>query len=388
MRHHNHDVVREHAPLLGVIITLLSACEMGTLRDDIDCNQFGNCPLAPVQISAGVSHTCALYNNGTISCWGNNNHGQLGNSNTSSNYSSTPVNVDGLLDRAIAVASGGYHTCALLADTTVMCWGDNEAGQTGTIANDSQRTPILVSNLSTVSAIAAGYFHNCALLQDGTVKCWGQGGLGELGNGATNDSNTPVAVTNLSYVMAITAHLGNHTCALTNMHGVKCWGLAEYGQLGDGRTLTPDDIAATPVTVSGLSSGVAAITAGIVHTCALLNSNGLKCWGNNDSGQLGNSSTTTSSTPLTIISSDVLRVNAGSFNTFAWIDNTLKCWGANGYGQLGDNTTINRSYPVAVQATSEEIIDITGGNQHTCAILASGVIQCWGDNSSGQLGDW
>lgn len=378
------------ALVLSAIGLTASACADGTLRDDVSCKQFGNCPLLPVQLSAGVSHTCALFSDGAVTCWGNNDHKQLGNSETSLGYTQTPVTVKGLSAKATAIACGGYHTCAILADQTVTCWGDNEAGQVGedALLVSQTPTPKIVSTLTSVSAITAGYLHTCALLPGGTVKCWGQGGFGELGNGQTYDSSAPVAVSSLTGVLEISAHASNHTCALTAAHGVKCWGLAEYGQLGDSRTLTANDVAATPVDVSGLSSGVSAITVGAVHSCALLTAGSIKCWGNNDSGQLGDGTVNTANAPVTTISTAATRIIAGSFHTCAIVKEALRCWGANDSCQLGDSTKINRTQPVAVLAITTKVAELTGGNKHTCVILESGEITCWGDNSLGQLGKY
>jgi alpha-tubulin suppressor-like RCC1 family protein len=210
------------------------------------------------------------------------------------------VDVSGLGSGVVAIAAGRYHTCALTAGGGVKCWGQNSYGQLGDGTTTDRTTPVDVSGLrSGVRAIAAGGFHTCALTTDGGVKCWGYNSLGQLGDGTTTSRTTPVDVSGLgSGVVAIAAG-GRHTCALTAGGGVKCWGQNFYGQLGDGTTT----FRMTPVDISGLTSGVVAIAAGSWHTCALTTSGGVKCWGRNTYGQLGDGEFGYSPTPVDVVSS-------------------------------------------------------------------------------------
>ena len=309
-------------------------------------------------ISANGHRTCAVTSAGGVKCWGNNGGGLLGDGTTVTR--ATPVDVIGLSSGVVAVSVGWGHTCVLTSAGGVKCWGENLTGQLGDGTTTGRTTPVDVIGLSTgVAAISAGAIHTCALTSAGGVKCWGFDGafglLGTGGVGVPGFSATPLDVTGLgSGVAAITAAgLGgaDHTCAMTSAGAVRCWGFNSVGQLGDGTTITR----LTPVAVSGLSSGVAAITAagsGIFGTaCALTGAGGAKCWGNNRFGNLGDGTTTTRLTPVDVVgaSSGLVGISAGLSHVCAVTSaGGVRCWGENVSGQLGDGTTQNRLTPVAV----------------------------------------
>jgi alpha-tubulin suppressor-like RCC1 family protein len=330
-------------------------------------------------ISTGVYYSCALTAAGGVKCWGTNKYGQLGDGTTTRRW--TPVDVAGLTSGVSAVSAGDLHTCALTTAGGVKCWGNNLYGALGDGSTTDSLTPVDVFGLTSgVSAISAGRYHTCALTTTGGVKCWGGA---YLGDGTTTNSSTPVNVSGLtSGVKAISAG-GSYSCALTTAGAMKCWGVNWYGQLGDGTTTNR----LTPVDVSGLTSGVKSISAGEYHACAVTTSGGVRCWGENWFGQLGDGTTTSSSTPVNVsgLSSGVEAISAGIGHSCALTTaGGVKCWGD---GYLGDGTATSSSTPVEVSKLASGVQAISAGFGHSCALTTAGAMKCWGGNWYGQLGD-
>jgi hypothetical protein len=211
--------------------------------------------------TTGAYHTCARLGNGTLKCWGRNDNAQLGNGTYTS--SSIPVPVSGITTASI-VSGGGAHTCAVLTDGTVRCWGENDRGQLGNGTTAGSSTPVQVAGIAGAVNVSAGWRHTCALLGDGTVRCWGENQNGQLGDGTTTDRTTPVPVSGITGATAVTAGWWHHSCALLGDGTVRCWGDNQWGQLGNGTTTdspSPVTMSGTGVTWTSSDTSVATIDA-------------------------------------------------------------------------------------------------------------------------------
>jgi alpha-tubulin suppressor-like RCC1 family protein len=342
------------------------------------------------EVSAGSYHTCALLSSGKIWCWGDNDAGELGNGDSAEfGHIDSPTAVEvRRISTATQVAAGGGHTCALLSNGTVECWGASDKGQLGNGSTYEYGfpAPVEVTGIQTATQVAVGEAHTCALLTDGRVECWGYNYYGQLGDGSTDDSATPVEAKGISNATQVSAGY-QFTCALLSDGTVRCWGLNDRGQLGDGTT----DDSSTPVEVTGISTATQ-VAVGFSHACALLSDGKIECWGLDNSGQLGDgpAPTYSTATPVEVKGiSTATQITAGGFSTCARLSSgKVECWGSNRYGQLG-NGSIDEygiSTPVEVKGISTAT-QVAAGEFHTCALLSGGRVDCWGVNGSGQLGD-
>jgi len=422
---------RRRARLMAVVaVAVLALVASGALRAATPS------PVARA-LSAGGDDTCALLGGGSVDCWGDNAHGQLGIGTSSGPAAcsgdpcaTTPVAVRGITT-AIAISTGSDHTCALLAGGSVDCWGDNAYGQLGVGTSSGpgtcngepcSATAVPVRGIAHATAIAAGGSQTCALLAGGSVECWGYNGYGQLGVGTSSGPHsctggvpcapTPVAVRGIVDATAVTA--GNdHTCALLATRAVDCWGYNFSAELGVGTSSGPHFCtggqwcSTTPVAVIGIASATA-IIAGGDHTCALLAGGSVDCWGYNSFGQLGDGISSgpqtcefgvvrCAKTPVAASgTTSPTAIAAGGDHTCALLAaGRVTCWGANSFGELGDGT---RSGPAACNgypcsATPVAVSRLTGataissGEDHTCALLSGGGVGCWGEGAYGELGD-
>lgn len=347
----------------------------------------------PISSAEGITtsngFSCALLTNGATRCWGDNTYGQLGDNTTTNRHVGTSVS--GLPSGVTAIATGGsesQYTCAITTSGALKCWGNNPWGQIGDNTKGNTRlTPVDVTGLSAgVTQVSTGWNHTCAVVSPGGAKCWGRNTNGRVGDNSTTDRLTPVDVYGLTSGVSQVGTGWTHSCALLTSGAVKCWGSNTFGELGDS-SYTPRT---APVSVSSLSSGVSQIAVGAYHTCALSTTGSVKCWGYNDYGQLGNGTYATSTSPVNVtgLASIAVHISAGHYHTCAVLDTgAVQCWGVNNYGQLGDSTTTTRNVPTNVSGLSSGAIQVSTGTDHSCARLSSGGVRCWGGNYAGQIGN-
>ena len=338
--------------LLASALLSLAACKddnysLGDQAPLADCTLVGPAPSEQLQktaaaVAVGQGFTCAVTVGGAANCWGDNSFGQLGNACVEPNVES-PAPVKGLSTGVTAIAVGTAHACAIQLGN-VFCWGDNFRGQLGDGSNVPRAEPVAVTAvLGTFQGLSLGADHSCALSTMGTVACWGDNSQGQLGSGTINKGSRHAKVAGLSNVLKLVSG-DTHNCALDSMGALRCWGGNQKGQLGNGGNAANPSATAIP----GLAA-VKDVAAGAQHTCI----------------HLGDAA-------------------AGG----------IQCFGANDKGQLGDGTQAARNTPVQVSGHDGIGTQLAAGRSHSCAFWpvaggdGSGTrgLHCWGDNSAGQLG--
>ncbi len=334
------------------------------------------------RIAAGRFHTCAITKEGGVKCWGDNEFGELGTGNDI--FSSTPVDVKNLSKEVIALSAGTQNNCAILESGHVKCWGYfnlSSCDYSPVFAESyTHRTPITIEELVDVTQIAVGNTFACALTKTGHVKCWGGNHYGELGDKDIESSMTPVDI-NIIGVTEISAGR-THACAKTFTGYTKCWGQDINGQLWDGE----------------FDKGIVSIDSGEYYSCIMTKYGGVQCWGCNMTSQLGNhAENQTSSIPFDVtgLASGVASISAGGDHSCAvMLDGGIKCWGNNDNGQLGNGKSANDPDVFLVSTTPTDVVGlgadqalaVSAGADHTCALMKSGKIKCWGNSGKGQLG--
>eukprot|EP00435_Cladocopium_sp_Y103_P010964 s5148_g2.t2 len=321
------------------------------------------------------THICASLTDGTLKCWGKNNKGQLGAGHLNDLPASSAVTVDlGSGRLATQVALGQSHTCAILDDGTLKCWGSNGRGHLGTENQEpigglpeqmgDNLAPINLGSGRTARQVVAGDRFTCALLDNGSVKCWGRNSYGQLGLGISDnlwgaevgDSLPPVSLGAGRTAKQISAG-AFHVCAILDDDSAKCWGDNRFGQLGQGHT---NNAGADPSEMGdflnpiNLGQTALQISAGESHTCAVLLDQSLKCWGRNSQGQLGLGDQTDRGGVSIAEMTNLPTVDVGTGLTVQLVscsvtdscvllnDHSIKCWGSNDYGQLGQGDTARR----------------------------------------------
>ncbi|MCY1005959.1 hypothetical protein OV079_10345 [Nannocystis pusilla] len=324
----------------------------------------------------------------------------------------------------VALAAQGYHTCAALESGAVKCWGRNIGGELGLgdsedRGDDPDETgdalPVVDLGAGAHAvAVTAGSLHSCALLQDGRVKCWGQAVFGQLGQGninplgdGPNELGDLLPFVDLGGPVAALSAGHWHTCARLETGALKCWGQGSEGQAGYGTSQNygsaPNQMGAMLPAVDLGDFELVAVVGGGIATCATLAGGALKCWGANEDGQLGLGDTVArgdgpgemgDALPVVELGAEVVSVAANERHACAVLaGGAVKCWGANDRGQLGLGDTQARGDMPGEMGDALPAVDlgdpavsVSVGAEHACAVLQSGAVKCWGRNQSGQLG--
>ena len=403
------------AVLLAVACFVLLFAAPGAVSEQASSNAR---PAQAGYLDAGDEHTCAVLADRSLRCWGKGLAGRLGHGNEQNVLSASaagPVNL-GPGRSARVVVAGDYHTCAILDDGSVRCWGFGANGRLGYANTANVLSPAAAPAVDlgpgrTATAITTGASHTCAILDDGSVRCWGNGVSGRLGYGnqsTIGDNETPAAAGPVDIGAgrrAIAISAGDfHTCVIRDDASLLCWGFGSGGQLGRGGTADIGDDetpgAAGPVALGG--HGVRAVSGGKGHTCVIRDDGSVRCWGFGADGRLGYGSetsiTTASSAPPIALGAGrtATAISAGEAHTCAVLDNgAVRCWGFGGNGRLGYDSTASvgddtgetpgGAGPVSF-GPGRTARAITVGFSHTCALLDDGTLRCWGFGGSGRLG--
>ncbi len=281
-------------------------------------------------------------------------------------------------------------SCALHATAQASCWGSRTSGQIGDGGgtSGSVTTKKTVVNLPDAVQISTGSHHACAVRAGGTVVCWGDRDKGRLGSGPTSgNSDVPVTVTGITTAIQVSAG-DEHSCAVLASGAVQCWGNRDKGRLGGGNT---SGNAATPEAVTGLTTATQ-VSAGNAHTCAVLRDGTARCWGDRNDHRLGDGGSSAGNAPTPVVVSglgDALQISAGRTHSCAVrATGGVVCWGDRGSGRIGNggSTSSSEDTPVAVSVVTGAV-GVSAGNEHSCAFLGDGRVFCWGDNGYGKLGD-
>ncbi|CAM9979780.1 unnamed protein product [Ectocarpus sp. 12 AP-2014] len=385
-------------------------------------------------LAVGTDHACVLLDDATLKCFGQNNYGQLGLGDTDDRGQSAGTMGDSLAAvdlgtgaTVVAMSAGSDHTCAVLADGSLKCFGRNNNGQLGLDDTDDRGDEafemgddlpaVSLGTNRTAVAVSAQGDRTCVLLDNGNVRCWGVAEYGALGGGdetttgngdGTIADSVDLGVNGTNTVGAI----GGGPCAVFQDGSLKCWGEGFYGQNGQG---TADSLGdepgemgeSLPTVPLGEGVLVESISGGRDYQCAVLQDGGLKCWGRAEGGQLGSEDILTvgddpdemgDALPTVDLGSaeTAVEVSTASSHTCALLGSGgVKCWGKAFFGNLGLEDfrakghapgTMGDLLPLVDLGTDSVALSVAAAGQRTCAILEGGSLKCWGGNSGGQLG--
>ena len=351
---------------------LVGNTSAGTFETDseTDSLRFTSSPIESIgkfDLTSGYTgFTCGIFSDIALKCWGYNSYGQLGIGSTTNQNTPQTVNL-GTGRTAVSVSIGQYHSCAIVDDGSLKCWGRNyygELGIGGTTGSSTKYTTPQTVNLGTgrtAVSVSSGQYHTCAILDDGSLKCWGQGTSGQLGIGSTTNQNTPQLVNLGTGRTAVSISVGiEHTCAILDNGNLNCWGAGYPYRLGNNQYSTNHN---TPQLVNlGTGPTAVSVSAGYYHTFAVLDDGSLQCWGGNNFGQLGLKSTSNKPTPTLLSISQPtpyqflgvpdnnswfgIPNEVGFFNLDVWYNTSS----SSTFHRIRANVTAPITYPASVNA--------------------------------------
>ncbi len=376
--------------------TLNRACTQSSISVALSLSAFSG-SVSALSSTLGANNSCVLISDGTIRCWGQGGNGVNGSGVTTDQPNSGAVSG---INSATAVVMGYLHACALLSDQTVKCWGINDNLQAGGTSTVKSLSPVQIETspgapLTNVAVIAAGANHTCATLNSGSVYCWGQGSETAPVNGTTSPSTYALPISGITDAQPSSGALAGgdgFSCAVRTNGGVRCWGAngTFTKQLGN-NTGVPSSVAVDVLASAGnVLTGASAIALSDSSACVRMGGV-IKCWGTGGSGQIGNGSTTQQPYPtangITSATSVVAASRGSSFCAVLSGAGGVKCWGLNRYGILGDGTETTRLSPVSVAGISNAL-QISMGENHVCALTSSSEspVKCWGLATSYRTG--
>jgi alpha-tubulin suppressor-like RCC1 family protein len=393
--------MKRRSLLHTAVLVLCSAGALAACSDQQPVAGRGRVPTPPrltvtpttpyASITAGWAHHCGLDTSGQAHCWGRNNMGQLGDSSAAN--SSVPTNVFQPGLTFASITGGETHTCALDGSGQAYCWGNNGDARLGDSTTNLREAPVAVLPLGGIAftKLHAGHFHTCGINASGQAYCWGENSYGQLGDSSTTWHGSPTAVHQPAGVTFVDVVAGDvHSCGLDTNGQAWCWGYGGDGAVGNNSLIGPK----YPVAVQQpLGVTFTQISANGGSSCGLTSGGQEYCWGNNASGQLGDSTTTKRTTPVAVhqpagVTFAKIATSASSACALDGSGNAY-CWGLNSYGEVGNGTTASpQLIPAAVSMPAGvTFTQIVASQTAACGLDTNSQTWCWGRNNFGQVGD-